>query len=367
VRIARSSERERARLFGPVPGRPDESTRIRSTGPPTQAGAPAPGAWPTTYEWGATRYSSPSPSGGENRFRPGVQGAGAAALEHPVPLELRFIGNRRYELLEVIGIGGMGQVYRARDARTDAEVAIKILDARRQQTFGGRSDEEMRERFKREAEIGKSLQIPGVARMLVGPIEEPHGRLAIVQELMPGPTLLAAVLESGPFPPRRAARIAQRLAHSLAQIHASGVLRMDLKPSNIIVGADDLPGIVDFGIARSEHFDAEITEAGAIVGTPAYMAPELLDGAEPSATADVYALGVVICFMLTGRTPWSEPFARARFEEPDLSELPGSPQLRQVVREASRVDPTERIPLAADLEAVLLGTPELEQPAPEES
>jgi hypothetical protein len=223
VRIARSSERERARLFGPVPEPPDESRRPRAEGPPSVAGVPI---WPRTYEWGATRYSSPAPRP-RTRIRPIWPDAGITALEHPIPPELRLIANGRYELLQVIGIGGMARVYRARDAATDTTVAIKILDMRELRSSESRPVQEMRERFEREAEIGKSLQIPGVARTL----------------------------------------------------------------------------------------------------------------------------------------PWPERVAGSH--EPDLSELPGSPQLRQVVREALRADPAERIPRAAVLEVVLLGTPELKPPAPE--
>ncbi len=210
----------------------------------------------------------------------------------------------RYVVEKLIGRGGFGAVYGARHTRLNQPVAIKVL---RRATA---DDPETVERFEREARTVARLRCENIVHVHDSG-ELPDGRLYYVMERVPGESL-AALLQDGPLPPRRAAHIAGQICRALEVAHAAGVVHRDLKPENVMVEltptGDDRVRVLDFGIARVTTEDT-LTEPGVLLGTPAAIAPEVWQGAPATAAADLYALGVMLFHMLTGRPPFtaSEP------------------------------------------------------------
>lgn len=229
--------------------------------------------------------------------------------EHTDPLADSSVAGR-YRVLERIGRGGMGTVYRAHQIAMRRDVALKVL---RQDLAG---DPTTVTRFEREAHAAARITSPHVVTIFE------HGRteagdLYIAMELLHGGSL-AARLESGPLPLREALRIARSIARALEAAHAVGVVHRDLKPDNVFPGDEEWPlKVIDFGIARVLEGpetdpgteDKRLTRAGAIVGTPAYMSPEGAGRRQVGPAADVYALGVMLFEMLVGRVPFDDPEA----------------------------------------------------------
>ncbi|MGU3503272.1 serine/threonine-protein kinase [Mycobacterium sp. C31M] len=200
----------------------------------------------------------------------------------------------RYELVELLGQGGMGEVWRAYDTVTDREVAVKLLPPH----LAG--DAVFQERFRREARAAAGLNNPHVVP--IHDFGEINGRLFVDMRLVEGVDL-GTLLKAGPLPPRRAVRIVEQVALALFAAHRIGLVHRDVKPSNILVAEDDFAYLIDFGIARTAE-DAGLTETGAAVGTWAYMAPERFATGEADARADVYALTCVLYEALTGHAPF---------------------------------------------------------------
>lgn len=198
-----------------------------------------------------------------------------------------------YTIIDELGRGGMGIVYVAEDRRLGRRVALKSLPGVRA------GDETLRERLRREARAAATIAHPGVATIYA--LEEIDDQLFIASELVGGHTLRDEI-DRGPIEPSRVRTIAIQIARALGAAHAAGVVHRDLKPENILV-TDDGIKIVDFGIAADVR-DAgltKLTRDGSRLGTPAYMAPEQLVGAASDARVDVYAFGIVLDEMLTGR------------------------------------------------------------------
>ncbi len=279
----------------------------------------------------------------------------------------------RWELLEVLGRGGMGTVYRARDRVSDEEVAIKLL-----RPIDG--SEEMVERFRRELKTARRVLHPGVVRL--HDLFRVGDRLALSMELVPGETLAARLHRAGPLGPKELGELALDLSRALAAAHRAGIVHRDIKPSNIILCRDGgRPVITDFGISRMAHEppsqegpDAEpplaiprglgaLTQTGQILGTPLYMAPEQFDGRAVGPPADVYALGLVLFEAATGRRPHDgdEPvellMQRVQADVTPLAELRDdlSPQLAEAVDRCLRRAPEERYANAIELRAALTG------------
>lgn len=202
-----------------------------------------------------------------------------------------------YELLEELGRGGMGVVYRARQIGLDREVAVKMT------LRGELSSVEDRKRFRAEAEAAARLDHTGIVP--VHEVGELEGRPYFSMKYIRGPTL-SQMLANGPLPPHEAARILTAVARAIHFAHKNGVLHRDLKPSNILIDEDGQPHLTDFGLAKQIADAASITKSGAVLGTPAYMAPEQAGGArgEVSPASDVYSLGAILYHMLTGRPPF---------------------------------------------------------------
>jgi serine/threonine protein kinase len=202
----------------------------------------------------------------------------------------------RYRLIELLGRGGMGEVWRAHDTVTDRVVAIKVLPAHLSE------DEDFQRRFRREAHAAARLDTPHVVPIYdYGEID---GRLFVSMRLIVGRDL-GNVLADGPLDPARAVRIIDQVASALHAAHEVGLLHRDIKPSNILLGRDDFAYLIDFGIARAMD-ETRMTKSGNTIGTFAYIAPERLDPrTEEDARADIYSLACVLYEALAGQPPFA--------------------------------------------------------------
>jgi serine/threonine protein kinase len=201
------------------------------------------------------------------------------------------------ELFEKLGEGGMGVVYRARDIRLDQPRAIKVIRS------GPFASKESQDRFNREARAVARLNHPGVVR--IHSLGEHHETLYICMEFVDGGSL-QALLAKGPLEIPQAAELVRDMALAVHHAHVNRVLHRDLKPANVILSKDGRPKISDFGLAKLLDTDDELTQTGAVMGTPAYMAPEQADGrmADLDERTDVWSLGAILYECLTGAPPF---------------------------------------------------------------
>jgi len=207
-----------------------------------------------------------------------------------------------YQIVEKLGAGGMGVVYRGRDERLARDVAVKVL------TGGALADESMRRRFRREALAFSKLNHQHIATIF--DFDSQDGTDFIVMEYVAG-TSLSGALERGPLPERQALVLGVQIAEALAEAHARGVLHRDLKPGNVMLTPGGDAKVLDFGLAKmlgrdSSTISRSMTGSGEIVGTLAYMAPEVLRGEEADARTDVYGLGMLLFEMTTGCRPFPD-------------------------------------------------------------
>ncbi|MEA2200143.1 MAG: eukaryotic-like serine/threonine-protein kinase [Solirubrobacteraceae bacterium] len=202
----------------------------------------------------------------------------------------------RYELAEIIGSGGMGTVYRGTDLVLDRTVAVKLLPAALAE-----GDPRHVARFKREARAAASLAHPSV--VAVYDTGEDEATRFIVMECVNGRSLSEVLRDDAPLEPAQAVRIAARIAGALAAAHAAGIVHRDIKPGNVMVGADGAVKVLDFGIAQAPD-GATLTQGTAILGTAAYIAPEQALGERADERSDIYSLGCLLYALLTGRAPF---------------------------------------------------------------
>jgi predicted Ser/Thr protein kinase len=207
----------------------------------------------------------------------------------------------RYRLEKVLGKGGMGAVYLAYDTQLDRRVALKVP------TFG--SDEDApRERFFREARAAATLRHPNLCPVF--DIGEHSGVSYLTMAYIEGTSLADYLHAHKPLPPREAAGLVRVLARALQEAHDHGIIHRDLKPSNVLLSAKKEPVVTDFGLARrSASQDERLTQTGAILGTPAYMPPEQVNGdvAAMGPGCDIYSLGIILYELLAGRPPFEGP------------------------------------------------------------
>jgi WD40 repeat protein/tRNA A-37 threonylcarbamoyl transferase component Bud32 len=227
-------------------------------------------------------------------------------LPQRVELNPDFPRVRGYEIIAVVGIGGMGIVYEAQHKELNRRVAIKTLRGE------ALADREYRERFRAEAEAIARLQHANIIQVFeIGSVEalpfEPNPSPFIALEFVDGGSL--ANHARAPQPPRSAAKMIETLARAAHAVHLLGVIHRDLKPANVLLTREGEPKIADFGIAKQldtgkPNTGRSLTRAGTVMGTPEYMAPEQLDGGEATAAIDIYALGVILYELLTARVPF---------------------------------------------------------------
>ena len=201
----------------------------------------------------------------------------------------------RYQIIEELGKGGMGKVYRALDRELKEEVALKLI--RPEIT----KDEKTIERFKNELKFARKISHRNIGRMYE--LMEDKGTHFITMEYVSGQDLRGLIRQTGQLTTGKAISIAKEICEGLIEAHHQGVIHRDLKPSNIIIDKDGNARILDFGIARSAEGKG-ITGAGVMIGTPEYMSPEQVEGKETDQRSDIYSLGVILYEMVTGRVPF---------------------------------------------------------------
>jgi non-specific serine/threonine protein kinase len=281
-----------------------------------------------------------------------------------------------HEVLEKIGSGGMGEVYRARDTRLGRQVALKLLSGRALQ------DREALERFRREARAASALNHPNICT--IHDIGEHEGQRFIVMELLEGETLQQK-LGAGPLPIDELLQLARQLADALDAAHSSGVFHRDIKPGNLFVTSRGLVKMLDFGLAKPIHpavdaqrpddrtvaaaYDPLLTTPGMLVGTIVYMSPEQALGREIDARSDIFSLGAVLYEMATGRQAFSGATPAAIFDAilhqppaPAVELNPDVPdELGRIIDRAMEKERDRRYPTAAalrsDLDLLARGEP----------
>jgi tRNA A-37 threonylcarbamoyl transferase component Bud32 len=277
-----------------------------------------------------------------------------------------------FRIEALLGRGGMGSVYRARDLTLDSERALKVLEPELT------TDRAFRERFQREARLAAQLENQAVVPVYHAGEED--GRLYIAMRLIRGPDLHRLVAKDGPLEPQRTARIVGAVASALDAAHARGIVHRDVKPANILVElseAGEHVFLTDFGISRSARPTEEVTSTGQLLGTADYISPEQIEGQRADARSDVYALGCVLCYLLTGEPPFRREtelatlYAHAHAARPRPSLLePGLPAaIDEVVVRATAVDPDDRYPSAGELSqdlrrSLAMSSAEARPPAP---
>jgi len=283
------------------------------------------------------------------------------AAEAAASLIGRQIGH--YQILSLLGAGGMGEVYLARDSRLNRKVAVKVLP-----DVFARDQERMR-RFEQEALATSALNHPNI--LTVYDIGEFEGGPFIVAELLEGEELRALLVpqsKAGPLPVRKALNYAQQVAQGLAAAHEKGVIHRDLKPENLFVTTDGRVKILDFGLAKLKATEDEaadsgvatrkqLTDPGTVMGTVGYMAPEQVRGQKTDHRADIFSFGAILYEMLAGKRAFNGASAAdlmsaiLKEEPPELGEAKSkiSPALEKIVRRCLEKQPERRFQSASDL------------------
>jgi tetratricopeptide (TPR) repeat protein len=289
--------------------------------------------------------------------KPGLSAAPAAATAEPgaaatgTPAEATTWPHvPGYVILGELGRGGMGVVYQARQQGLDRLVALKMVLAGE---YAGAAE---RQRFRAEALAVARLSHPNVVQVFE--VGEHDGRPYLALEYLAGGTL-AHRLHSGPLPPREAAALLEPLARAVQAAHEKGVIHRDLKPANVLLTTDGAPKVSDFGLAKRLDGSAGPTPSGAVVGTPAYMAPEQAAGTPEAVgpASDVYALGAILYEALTGRPPFQAPtpvdtLLRVLSDEPPAPRAlnPAVPRdLETITLKCLRKEPQKRYATAGEL------------------
>jgi serine/threonine-protein kinase len=295
---------------------------------------------------------------------PGGESTGVATgegiqstVEHVLPADVpAAIG--RYQVLERVGAGGMGVVYKAQDRDLDRLVAVKVPH------FNGPPDVQARayQRFLREARAAARVQHPHVCT--IHDVGEDGNRPYVVMEFVLGESLAARLHRLGRYGDcRQAVSLVVQIAAALQAVHACGIIHRDLKPGNILLRPDGSALLTDFGLARLLDDPEHLTQEGVLLGTVAYMAPELMDpagGAQASCGSDVYSLGVILYRMLTGQLPFTGSHLALVRQIADLSPpRPSShrddidPALEAIILRAMARQPEDRYPSGEALELAL--------------
>src|SRR5215469_4616323 len=259
----------------------------------------------------------------------------------------RVIGNR-YEILQLLGEGGMGAVYKARDREVDRFVALKII----RPELASRPD--ILARFKQELILARQVTHKNVIRIF--DLGEADGMKFITMDFVEGRDLKTILRDNGKFNHNDAVQIITQLCRALDAAHSEGVIHRDLKPQNIMLDAKNRVTVMDFGIARSLEMTG-MTQTGSLVGTPEYMSPEQAKGEEVDARSDLFTVGIIFYELLTGKTPFHAETTYAtllkRTQErarPPIELEPGiPPQISSVVMKCLEMDRQQRYASALDI------------------
>ncbi len=262
--------------------------------------------------------------------------------------------NKRYQLLEPLGKGGMAIVYRAQDLMLERVVAVKVL----REDFSG--DPAFQERFRREAKAAANLSHPNIVTMHDFGLD--NGQLFLVMEYVPGKDLKTLIKQRLRFSPEEAIPLLIQACAGIGYAHRAGLVHCDVKPQNMLVTPDMRLKVADFGIARALATIHPEEQAEVVWGSPQYFAPEQALGAAPAPASDVYSLGIIMYEMLTGSLPFKAnsdaELARQHVEEepPLLSEMVPeiSPTLEQILRKVLSKEPSQRYRTADQLGRVLM-------------
>ena len=258
----------------------------------------------------------------------------------------------RYRVVALLGRGGMGEVYRADDLTLGQRVALKFLPADRLENAN------WRDQFYAEVRMARQVSHPSVCR--VYDVGESEGRLFLSMEFVDGEDLASLLLRIGRLPDDKAVEVAQQLCSGLAAAHRSGVLHRDLKPSNVMIDGKGRARITDFGLAIAA---SEADQQTGHAGTPGYLAPELLDGGAPSIQSDVYALGLVLYELFTGKKAFeASNLVEFHRKQTDTNPTPPSsvvknfdPVVERAILRCLDRDPTQRPNSALSVAAALPG------------
>jgi serine/threonine protein kinase len=261
--------------------------------------------------------------------------------EQPGPVAQRRAIGGRYELLDVLGRGGMGVVWRAHDRVIGRQVAVKEL-----RLPDGVDEHEravLQERVLREARTAGRLNDPAI--VTIHDVVDDGGITYIVMELVQATTLSDLVRVRGPLPPQQVVSLAEQVLAALEVAHAAGIVHRDIKPSNMMLLDNGRVKLADFGIAQTVD-DPKLTTSGKLIGSPSYLAPERLRGGEATAASDLWALGAVLCFAVEGHDAFDRPTTAATMhavlnEAPRLTRCP--PQLATIIRGLLIADPHARL------------------------
>jgi len=259
---------------------------------------------------------------------------------------VRELAGGRYVLERPLGHGGMAVVMLGRDTALDRSVAVKLL------ADSVRGDRDLRERFLREGRFAAQLSHPNV--VAVYDSGEEDGQPYIVMEHVEGATLAEEVQRRGPLPPAEVAELGRQACAGLQHAHERGVVHRDVKPQNLLLDRRGTLKVADFGIARAGDGSATITQAGTLLGTAAYMAPETVHGRPATPLSDVYSLGAVLYELATGKTP-RQVTTIADLARDERTPLPGEhvdglpPRLEATIMRCLDSDPARRPSSAADL------------------
>lgn len=260
----------------------------------------------------------------------------------------------QYRLESRLGLGGMGEVWRATDTRLDRTVALKLL------RFDLADDAESRRRFRQEARNLAKLAIPGIARIHDAGEEEVNGDTLtyLVMEYVPGKTLAQILTERGTLATTELMPILEQIAQTLDNVHRNGIVHRDIKPSNVMVGENGSATLLDFGIARSVD-NTKVTRTGQVMGTLSYVSPEQLNGGPVDPESDVYSLAAVVYECLVGEPPFTgEPLeilnGHLRTPPPDPpSSIPET--VARALKRALAKAPQDRFHTASDFVAGCAG------------
>jgi predicted Ser/Thr protein kinase len=260
----------------------------------------------------------------------------------------------RYRIIKRLGKGAMGAVYLAQDTQLDRPVALKVP------SFKADDSPTLLERFHREARVAATLQHPNLCP--IHDVGQFNGVHYLTMAYIDGRSLQEVIRSGQAFTPRQIATLVHKLALGLAEAHQHTVVHRDLKPANIIINHRGEPIIIDFGLARrANKGDPQLTRAGAIVGTPAYMSPEqVLGEADIGPSADIYSLGVILYQLLTGRVPYKgevwEVLANLLTKDappPSTVRPDVDPALDAICRKAMGRKPSDRYPAMSDMAEAL--------------